>query len=129
MATILDMTDIIIPQLVETVEFYTVDPETQSFVLFGSVIKGSDQTGVYMPVYIITNTEIPELTLSIQSSSNVIAKIIYGNSTQYDFTSIQDNNTIKVSNILSDTPVRLTVFYSISNTDIDIGEIEILWSY
>lgn len=129
MPTILEMTDMVVPQTVDDVEFYTVEPDTQSFVLFGSTIKGSDQNGVNVPVYIISSVNIEELTLSIQSSSNIVAKIANGSKSKYDFVSISNNNTVVLNNITSNTPIRLTVFYAISNTDIDFGDMEILWSY
>ena len=129
MPTILEMTDVVVPQIIDDVEFYTVDPETQSFVLFGSTITSSDQMGISVPVYLISNTEIPTLTVSIQSSSNIEAKILVGNASKYDFVGTDNNNSISVENILSNTPVRLTIFYAISTIELDFGDIEIIWSY
>lgn len=126
---ILDVIDLTVPAQSIEVDFFTVDPETLSFVSFGSEIEGSDNTGKIIPVYVITTENIQELTLSVSSSVNITAKIKTGVSLISGFNNVVNNNTITVSNIQQNTPHRITLFLMVNENTYDSGDLEIIWSY
>jgi hypothetical protein len=126
---ILNMIDINMPTVSDKVEFYNIDPDTLSFVKFGADIFGTNNYGKIMALYVITTEDISELNLTIQTSSNIVAKVADGISDISDFVSVSPGNSITLANVLQNTPTRITVFFSVIERSWDDGEIEILWSY
>jgi len=126
---ILNMIDINMPTVSDKVEFYNIDPDTLSFVKFGADIFGTNNYGKIMALYVITTEDISELNLTIQTSSNIVAKVADGISDISDFVSVSPGNSITLTNVLQNTPTRITVFFSVIERSWDDGEIEILWSY
>ena len=126
---ILDMININMPTTSDKVEFYNIDPDTLSFVKFGADVFGTNNYGKIMALYVITTEDISELNLTIQTSSNIVAKIAGGINDISDFVPIASGNSITLTNVLQNTPTRITVFFSVNERNWDDGEIEILWSY
>jgi hypothetical protein len=126
---IFDLVDIDIPTTVDKVEFYTVDPTTLSFVKFGNEIIGTNNSGKLISLYVITTEDISELNISVQTSSNINAKIKTDRGIQSDFSGIQNNNTITINNILQNTPFRITMLLTIEMNTWSEGSLEFLWRY
>ena len=126
---ILDIVDLAIPIQTVNVDFFTVDPETLSFVSFGAEIDGTDNTGKIIPVYVITTENITELTLSVSSSENIISKIDSGVKIISNFFALTNNNTITINNVQQNTPYRITIFVSIKDDTYSYGDLELIWSY
>lgn len=126
---ILELVDIDIPATSDKVEFYTVDPETFSFVKFGTDLLGTSNTGKVVSMYVITTEDIANLSIVVQTSSNIIAKIKEGSGILSDFSIISNNNNINLLNVTRNTPIRITLFFSILKNEWEDGEIEMVWSY
>lgn len=126
---ILELVDIDIPATSDKVEFYTVDPETFSFVKFGTDMLGTNNTGKVVSMYVITTEDIANLSIVVQTSSNIIAKIKEGSGILSDFSIISNNNNINLLNVTRNTPIRITLFFSILKNEWEDGEIEMVWSY
>lgn len=126
---ILELVDIDIPVTSDKVEFYTVDPETFSFVKFGTDLLGTSNTGKVVSMYVITTEDIANLSIVVQTSSNIIAKIKEGSGILSDFSIISNNNNINLLNVTRNTPIRITLFFSILKNEWEDGEIEMVWSY
>lgn len=126
---ILELVDIDIPATSDKVEFYTVDPETFSFVKFGTDMLGTNNTGKVVSMYVITTEDIANLSIVVQTSSNIIAKIKEGSGILSDFPIISNNNNINLLNVTRNTPIRITLFFSILKNEWEDGEIEMVWSY
>ena len=103
---ILELVDIDIPVTSDKVEFYTVDPETFSFVKFGTDLPGTSNTGKVVSMYVITTEDIANLSIVVQTSSNIIAKIKEGSGILSDFSIISNNNNINLLNVTRNTPIR-----------------------
>ena len=126
---ILELVDIDIPTTSDKVEFYTVDPETFSFVKFGTDLLGTNNTGKVVSMYVITTEDIANLSIGVQTSSNIIAKVKEGNGILSDFSVMSNNNNISLLNVTQNTPIRITLFFSITKNEWEDGEIEMVWSY
>lgn len=126
---ILELVDIDIPTTSDKVEFYTVDPETFSFVKFGTDLLGTNNSGKVVSMYVITTEDIAVLSIGVQTSSNIIAKIKEGSGILSDFSVVLNNNNINLLNVPQNTPIRITLFFSVLRGDWEDGEIEMIWSY
>lgn len=126
---ILELVDIDIPITSDKVEFYTVDPETFSFVKFGTDLLGTNNTGKVVSMYVITTEDIANLSIGVQTSSNIIAKVKEGNGILSDFSVMSNNNNINLLNVTQNTPIRITLFFSVLKDEWEDGEIEMVWSY
>lgn len=126
---ILELVDIDIPTTSDKVEFYTVDPETFSFVKFGTDMLGTNNSGKVVSMYVITTEDIADLSIGVQTSSNIIAKIKEGSGILSDFSVVLSNNNINLLNVTQNTPIRITLFFSVLRGDWEDGEIEMIWSY
>ena len=126
---ILELVDIDIPTTSDKVEFYTVDPETFSFVKFGTDLLGTNNTGKVVSMYVITTEDIANLSIGVQTSSNIIAKVKEGNGILSDFSVMSNNNNINLLNVTQNTPIRITLFFSVLKDEWEDGEIEMVWSY
>lgn len=126
---ILELVDIDIPTISDKVEFYTVDPETFSFVKFGTDLLGTNNSGKVVSMYVITTEDIAVLSIGVQTSSNIIAKIKEGSGILSDFSVVLNNNNINLLNVTQNTPTRITLFFSVLRGDWEDGEIEMIWSY
>ena len=126
---ILNLVDITVPAVTDKVEFYTVDPLTLFFVKFGTELLGTSNYGKVVSLYVISMEDIAKLTITASSSSNITCKILEGEKIISDFSGTPDSNTITVSNILQNTPTRITMFYSINDNEWADGSMELIWSY
>ena len=126
---ILELVDIDIPTTSDKVEFYTVDPETFSFVKFGTDLLGTNNTGKVVSMYVITTEDIANLSIGVQASSNIMAKVKEGNGILSDFSVMSNNNNISLLNVTQNTPIRITLFFSVLKDEWEDGEIEMVWSY
>lgn len=126
---ILELVDIDIPTTSDKVEFYTVDPETFSFVKFGTDLLGTNNTGKVVSMYVITTEDIANLSIGVQTSSNIMAKVKEGNGILSDFSVMSNNNNISLLNVTQNTPIRITLFFSVLKDEWEDGEIEMVWSY
>ena len=126
---ILELVDIDIPTTSDKVEFYTVDPETFSFVKFGTDLLGTNNTGKVVSMYVITTEDIANLSIGVQTSSNIMAKVKEGNGILSDFSVMSNNNNINLLNVTQNTPIRITLFFSVLKDEWEDGEIEMVWSY
>lgn len=126
---ILDLVDINVPSIVDNVEFYTVDPDTLSFVKFGSTLMGTSNRGKTVSLYVIASENISVLSITVSSSSNISATIDSGSKVISDFSGMQNNNTIEILNLQQNSPERITLFYSIKDNEWSNGDIEMTWSY
>lgn len=126
---ILELVDIDIPTTSDKVEFYTVDPETFSFVKFGTDLLGTNNTGKVVSMYVITTEDIANLSIGVQTSSNIMAKVKEGNGILSDFSIMLNNNNINLLNVTQNTPIRITLFFSVLKDEWEDGEIEMVWSY
>jgi len=126
---IFNLVDIDIPTTVDKVEFYTVDPTTLSFVKFGTEIIGTNNSGKLIALYVIATEDISELNITVQTSSNIGAKLKIDRGIQSDFSGVQNNNTITINNVMQNTPIRITMFMTIEMNSWAEGSIELLWNY
>lgn len=126
---ILELVDIDIPTTSDKVEFYTVDPGTFSFVKFGTDLLGTNNTGKVVSMYVITTEDIANLSIGVQTSSNIIAKVKEGSGILSDFSVMSNNNNINLLNVTQNTPIRITLFFSVLKNEWEDGEIEMVWSY
>jgi hypothetical protein len=126
---ILELVDINIPVTPQDVDFYTVDPETLSFVRFGDNIISGKNNGRAFPLYVITSSNIAELTISAQSSSNIKAKIKEGSGIISDFSMISNNNTLSLVNVLQNTPTKISLYLEVLSHEWGEGSVDLVWSY
>ena len=126
---IFNLVDIDIPTTVDKVEFYTVDPTTLSFVKFGTEIIGTNNSGKLIALYVIATEDISELNITVQTSSNIGAKLKIDRGIQSDFSGVQNNNTITINNVMQNTPIRITMFMTIEMNSWAEGSIELVWNY
>lgn len=126
---IMELTDISLPTGISEVDFYTIDPDTLSFVRFGTDIFGTNNYGKLLPLYVVTTNNLQSLTLTVNSSSNLSAKIIGNNGSIYDFQGIENNNTITISSVYANTPTRITMFFALISDEWDGADISIIWNY